>query len=110
MAAPKAETLLAEAIKTGRFDPVYCLVGENDFRKEEALRQVLGSATDPSTRDFNLDVLRGSDADPQALEVALSSLPMMAERRVVVVRDPAALRKQARTRLMAYLENPSTTT
>jgi DNA polymerase III delta subunit len=58
MAAPKGEKLLADAIRTGSFDPVYCLSGDNDFRKEEALRQLLNTAIDPATRDFNVDALR----------------------------------------------------
>lgn len=110
MAAPKGEALLADAIRTGNFDPVYCLSGENDFRKEEALRQVIGSAVDPATRDFNVDFLRGSDTDASALETALSSVPVMAERRVVVLRDPGALKKQPRATLEAYLDNPAADT
>jgi DNA polymerase III subunit delta len=110
MAAPKPETLLAEAIKTGRFDAVYAFHGENDFRKEEALRQVIARAAEPSTRDFNVDVLRGGETDPQTLEVALNALPMLAERRVLVLRDPGALKKNALARLEAYLENPSEST
>lgn len=109
MAAPKA-TLLADAIRTGRFDAAYALTGDNDFRKEEALRQVLESATEPSTRDFNVDVIRGGEADPQHLETALGALPMLAERRVVVVRDAGALRKAAAARLDTYLGNPSAST
>jgi DNA polymerase-3 subunit delta len=110
MAAPKGETVLADAIRTGRFEPAYCLFGENDFRKEEAVRQILGTAVDPATRDFNVDVLRGGDVDPSALETALGSLPIMAERRVVVLRDPGALRKQARAVLDAYLAGPAADT
>jgi DNA polymerase III subunit delta len=110
MAAQKPETLLAEAIKTRRFDAVYAFHGENDFRKEDALRQLLASALEPSTRDFNVDVLRGGEADADSVEVALGALPMLAERRVVVLRDPAALRKNALARLEKYLENPSEST
>jgi DNA polymerase-3 subunit delta len=107
MAAPKADTLLADAIKTGKFEPVYCLHGENEFRKDEALRQIINSASDPATRDFNVDVLRAGETDAETLEAALGTLPMLAERRVVVLRDPSALKKQARTTLDRYLGNPS---
>jgi DNA polymerase III subunit delta len=110
MAAPKGEKLLADAIRTRSFDPVYCLTGDNDFRKEEALRQILSTAVDPATRDFNVDVLRGSDTDASTLETALSSVPMMAERRVVILRDPGALKKQTRSALDAYLAKPAADT
>ena len=110
MAAPKGETLLADAIRTGSFDPVYCLFGDNDFRKEEALRQILSTAVDAVTRDFNVDILRGSETDASTLETALGSVPMMAERRVVVLRDPGALKKQPRTALETYLTKPAADT
>jgi DNA polymerase III subunit delta len=110
MAAPKPEKVLADAIKSGRFDAIYALSGGDDFRKEEALRQLLDAASDRATRDFNTDVLRGSEADSEMLEVALSALPMMAERRVVVIRDAGSLKKPVAARLERYLKNPASTT
>lgn len=103
----KAERILADAIKTGRFEPVYCLCGDNEFRKDEAVRQIINRATDNETRDFNIDQLRGSEVDARSLEASLSTLPMMADRRVIVLRDPGALKKQAHTVLDRYLHNPS---
>lgn len=107
MAAPKGETLLADAIRSGQFAPVYCLYGENEFRKDEAVRQMISAATEEATREFNLDVLRGPETDEQTLEVSVSTLPMMSERRMVVLRDPAGLKKRSRAALERYLENPS---
>ena len=110
MTSSKAEKLLGDAIKTGRFEPVYCLCGENEFRKDEAVRQIINRATDPGTRDFNIDQLRGLEAEGELLESSLSTLPMMSDRRVVVLREPGALKKQARAVLDRYLRNPSPST
>ena len=42
---------------------------------------------DPATCDFNVDVLRGFEVDSEKLASVLATPPMMAEWRVVVVRD-----------------------
>jgi DNA polymerase-3 subunit delta len=110
MTSSKAEKLLGDAIKTGRFEPVYCLCGDNEFRKDEAVRQIINRATDQGTRDFNVDQLRSSEIDPELLEASLTTVPMMSDRRVVVLRDPGALKKQARAVLDRYLPNPAPST
>lgn len=98
---------LRAAINARRFDPVYLLHGDDDFRKEAAARELLAGASDPATRDFNLDLLRGADVSAELLGSALHTPPMMAERRVAVLRDPHALKKDARAVLEQYLTRPS---
>lgn len=106
MAAASFKTLKT-ALETGAFAPVYVFHGADDHLKEENVRAVLERATDPSTRDFNCDVLRGGELDLAALSGALEALPMLAERRVVVLRDPGTLKKPLRERLERYLANPA---
>jgi DNA polymerase-3 subunit delta len=105
-----AQRTLRSAITTRRFDPVYYLHGDDDFRKASAVEELLASALDPAVRDFNLDTFRGSDASPDRLSAALAALPMLAERRVVVVSDVAALKKGSRSVLDAYLCAPAVDT
>src|SRR3954469_8832627 len=97
---------LCAAIQDKKFASAYYLSGEDDFLKEDALRHLLDAAVDPSTRDFNLDQRRGADLDAESLASLLAMPPMMAERRVVVVRDVGALRKDARTALEKHLRSP----
>ncbi|MBX3174132.1 MAG: DNA polymerase III subunit delta [Gemmatimonadaceae bacterium] len=98
------------ALELGEFAPVYVFHGADDYLKEEATRALVARATDPSTRDFNCDLLRGGEIDVAALSSALEALPMLAERRVVVLRDPAAMRKPLTERLKAYLKKPAAET
>lgn len=98
---------LKSVLETGRFDPVYLFHGADDYLKEEKVRAVVDRATDPSTRDFNLEVLRGAETDVARLSGALEALPMLAERRVVVLRDPGAMKKPARERLEQHLARPA---
>lgn len=98
---------LRTAITSRRFDPVYFLHGDDDFRKEGAARELLAAAADPATRDFNVDLLRGADVTAELLGSTLQTPPMMADRRVVLLRDPHALKKDARQTLERYLSRPS---
>ena len=96
------------AIRSGTPDRVYLFFGDNDFLKEETVRELVEALIDPGTRDFNLDLIRGSDTNPGGLSTALDALPMLAARRVVVVRDFPSLKKESRAVLDRYIENPST--
>lgn len=98
------------ALASGAFDPVYVFHGADDHLKDEQLRALLARATEPSTRDFNLDQLRGSEVELAALSGALEALPMLAERRVVVLRDPGAMKKALKERLEKYLKRPAAET
>jgi len=98
---------LRGAVKSGTFAPAYYLYGDDDYVKTEELKRVIDAAIDPATRDFNLENLRGGDVDATSLGSILATPPMMAERRAVVIRDVAALKKDARTALDAYLEHPA---
>ncbi len=96
-----------EALKSGEFDPAYYIYGDEEQLKDEAVRQLLAVAVDPATEAFNLEQRKGGDVDAEALGTMLATPPMMADRRVVVVRDVESLRKNAREMLDRYLERPS---
>lgn len=98
---------LKTALETGGFDPVYVFHGADDHLKDEWVRLVTAHAVEESTRDFNCDVLRGPDVDVSGLSAALEALPMLAARRLVVLRDPGAMKKAQRERLERYLAKPA---
>ena len=98
---------LRAAIQSKKFAPAYFLFGDDDYLKEEGLRQLINAAVDPATRDFNLDQRRGAELDAESLASLLAMPPMMADRRVIVVRDVSALRKDARAALENYLRKPA---
>jgi DNA polymerase III subunit delta len=106
-AAVSSLKTLRDAIKRRSFDGAYYITGEDDYQKEDAVRQLTDAALDQAARDFNLDVRRAGDLDAETLGVLLSTPPMMADRRVIVVRDVGALKKDARKALDAYLAKPA---
>lgn len=101
------ERAFRKSLQRGDFERVYYFHGDDDFLKEQSVRDLVAAAVDPSTRDFNLDIRSGAELDAETLGSLLGTPPMMAERRVVVVRDVAALRKDARAALDRYLEQPA---
>jgi DNA polymerase III subunit delta len=87
----------------------YYFHGPEDLLKDEALRAILDRTLDPSLRDFNLDQRAAGQLDADALFALCTTLPMMAERRVVVLREVEALRRKPKVRgaLLDYLGRPA---
>lgn len=87
----------------------YYLHGPEDVLKDEALRAIVDRVLDPALRDFNFDQRSAAQLDAESLYTLCATLPMMAERRVVVVRDLEALKRKAKVRavLLKYLATPS---
>ncbi len=75
---------------------VFFLHGDEEFAREEAVASVVGAYLDPSTRDFNFDQLRGAEVTADELASLVATPPMMAEHRLVVVRDAQGLSPKAR--------------
>jgi DNA polymerase III subunit delta len=108
--ASAGEKALHTALKKREFDPVYYFHGDDDFLKDLRVRELVEAAVEPATRDFNLEQRRGADVDAEALDSLLSTPPMLAARRVVVIRDADKLKKDARKLLDGYLKRPASDT
>lgn len=95
---------LAEQDKGGAF----FLYGEDEFRKESTGRALVAWHLDPATRDFNYDLLRGTEVDVQSLASILATPPMMAEWRVVFLREVEGLASspKARDTLLEAVKSP----
>lgn len=100
------QRILRDAVRDKKFAPAYYLFGEDDYLKEHAVQQLIEAAVDPTTRDFNLEIRRATDLDAETLGSLLGTPPMMADRRVLVIRDVGALRKDARAVLDRYIKSP----
>ncbi len=100
------------ALKKGDIAQVYYLVGAEDLLKADLVREIADCVLDPSLRDFNFDQRTATSLDPEDLSTLLNTLPMMADRRVVVLRDVEGWQKKARGRaeLLRYLAKPAAET
>ena len=81
-----AAKVLGELSK-GKVRPAYLLVGSEPLLRDDALAALEETVLGSGPRDFNLDRLEVGPATPGRLEEALATLPVMAERRLVVVRE-----------------------
>lgn len=96
-------------VKSGEIPPAVYLFGEEDVLKDEVIRAILDRVLDPALRDFNYDQRSAVQLDSEAVETLCDTLPMMAERRVVVIREIEAWNKRApgRAAMLRYLEKPA---
>jgi DNA polymerase-3 subunit delta len=100
---------LLRSLNKGDLAPVYYLYGPEDVLKDEAVQSILDRALDPSMRDFNFDQRSAGQLDVDALHALCNTLPMMAERRVVLLREIEAWKRKTkgRTEFLRYLQHPS---
>ena len=78
---------LATAFRHKNFEPLYFLYGEETFLIDELQDLLIQNAVAPEQRDFNFDLVYGSESEGPAVLSLCSSFPMMADRRLVVVRE-----------------------
>jgi DNA polymerase-3 subunit delta len=77
---------LAVGFRHGQFAPLYFFYGAEGWFGDELQRLAVEHALEPHERDFNLDVVFGPEANAQAVLAQCAQFPMMAARRLVVVR------------------------
>ncbi len=79
---------LTRELDGGRVRPVYLLVGEEPLLRDDARAAIVRAALGEALPDFDLERLEGDACAPGALLDAVRTLPVLAPRRVVWLRDP----------------------
>lgn len=104
---------LRSEVRNGQIAPLYLFAGEERYLHERAL-QLLYDTIDESLRLFNLTVLTigadngtGSKITAAMAIDSANQMPMMAARRIVVVRDFDKIKEDEQDPVFAYLSNPS---
>jgi DNA polymerase-3 subunit delta len=90
-------------------DPVYVLHSEHPILIERAVATIRDAAVPPAARGFNYDVVEGKPSGQRIVALA-QTLPMMAQRRMIFVRDLALMPADEAEPLIEYLGNPNPTT
>jgi DNA polymerase-3 subunit delta len=67
--------------------PAYLLTGSEPLLRDDAMEAIEAAVLGEGPRDFNLDRLEVGKVTPGRLEEALASLPVMAPRRLVILRE-----------------------
>src|SRR5512140_1949571 len=89
---------VSRSLAQGKRGGVFFLHGDEELLKERLAAEIIEAHLDAGTRDFNLDQLRGGDLETETLGSVLATPPMLAEWRVVVVRDAQQLAGAPRSR------------
>lgn len=95
------------AFRARNFKPLYFLYGDEGYLIDAAGRLLIDTALAPHERDFNLDIVYGAEAEAASVLALCAAYPMMAERRVVLVRDFEKLKGNALFQAYAERPNPS---
>jgi DNA polymerase III subunit delta len=108
MSAQSVEALF-RSLKKGDLAPVYYLYGTEDVLKDEAVKTILDRALDPTLRDFNFDQRSAAQLNAEEVHALCNTLPMLADRRVVLLRDVEGWKRKTKGRaeFIRYLPHPS---
>jgi len=88
---------------------VWVVAGE-EFQRSERVAEILEATVDEATRDFNLDTFTPETFSQENFSALLLTFPMMAERRVIVLRDFDTLHAETRKKACETIkETPDTT-
>jgi len=107
MAKHTYESILSE-LKSGKFRPVYYLMGEEAFFTDRITDYIAENALTEEERCFNQTIYYGIDTTIDAVITAAKRFPMMAERQVIIVKE-AQMMKNIDI-LAYYLQAPQPST
>jgi DNA polymerase-3 subunit delta len=102
---------LMKRVAAGTIDPVYIVVSDQPLLLARAVKAIADAVVPESARGFNYDIIEGKTASASRVMAAAQTLPMMAQRRLVLVRAFDQLSAAEHMKLVPYLDspNPSTT-
>lgn len=85
-----------KAVSRGEVAPLYYFHGDEPYLMERAVKRLTDLVVPPDFRDFNLDVFYGNECKGDEVASVAQTLPMFADRRMVIVKragdlSPAAL-------------------
>ena len=95
---------LMRDLKARKFSPIYILMGEESYYIDKISDYIAENVLKPEERDFNQTIVFGSDVSSAQIADMAKGYPMMAEHRVVIVKESQNLRSTEP--LEKYFKNP----
>jgi len=106
MARPSGSDPLATLLE-GEPGPLYFLYGKERYLLDRAVDLLRARVLDPRTRDFNYELFYGKEAGAARIVQAARTLPMMAKRRLILVRDADEMKADELGGLIPYVSDPA---
>lgn len=91
-------------IKKGSISPVYLIGGDEGFFVDEVTNAIENDIIDEGERSFNMDIFYGMESDPATIVSIAKQYPMMADRRLVIIKEAQKVRDLGV--LEDYIKNP----
>ena len=91
-------------LASGKPAPVYVLSSEQPLLLERAVSAIRDAT------GFNYDIIEASRATASRIMATAQTLPMMAQRRMVLVRDIGSMQAAELNKLVEYLDSPNPST
>lgn len=95
---------IMKQLKTREYSPVYILMGDESFYIDKISNFIIENVLKPEERDFNQTILFGADTTASEVVDQCKGFPMMAEHRVVVLKEAQNLKNMEP--LERYFEKP----
>ena len=96
---------LQTAIKKKEYAPIYFLHGQESYYIDALINQLENEVLSDGEKAFNQSIIYGKQADFKQVVDMARQFPMMAERRVVILKEAQEMRTIAQ--LESYAANPS---
>jgi DNA polymerase-3 subunit delta len=94
-------------LREGEPGPLYFLHGKERWLVDRAVDILRARVLDPRTRDFNYELFYGKEAGAARIVQAARTLPMMAKRRLILVRDADEMKADELAGLIPYVQDPA---
>ncbi|MDD6357854.1 MAG: DNA polymerase III subunit delta [Bacteroidales bacterium] len=97
-------------LKAKRYSPLYFLMGEETYYIDLISDYIAKNVLTDDEKSFNQDVLYGKDVDMATVINSAKQYPMMADYRVVIVKEAQDINESQFEKLQQYLQHPQTST
>lgn len=97
-------------VQNKKFEPIYFLHGEEPFFIDLITEAIIDNALEEHERDFNQAIHYGKEVEADLLIAEAKGFPMMAERRVVILKEAQAMHHTAFDKLEDYFLSPNNQT
>ena len=85
---------------------VFLFIGSEGYLKDKAIKDLSSSVLGGSSRDLNYKVFYGAESDSREILDYAATMPFLAEKRVIIVKDFDELSEECKSRLISYIEKP----
>lgn len=97
---------LQQAIRQKQLPGLLLIYGQETYLVERAVQQIKAAVLTPGTEDFNFNQFFAKEALAEDIISTARTLPVFADRRLVLIKDVHQLPASIQDDLLAYVQNP----